>query len=857
MKLLSNKISKSKLTKLTIILTSIILTQSVYAAPSDDFVITIKSDNVATLPTEFTIPTNGTGYNYSVDCNNDGVNEATGVTGDYTCDYAALSGAGTYTIRIKDSSGGSGGTDFPAIFFNSSGFSRLKLLTIDQWGTGVWRSMTAAFSGTSNMDIVATDTPDLSMVPSLTAMFQGATSLVGTSANWNWDVSNVIRMNRMFIGASSFDQDISTWDVTNVIDFTGFLTGGELSPGNYDALLTAWDALDLTDGLTFDAGSSQLCNAVVAYSDIQINDGWSFNDGGLAPNCPLSGASIITVGSVGSTCDITTGSTKIQDAIDFGPNTIRLVNSETYNENIIIDNIDIEIIGGFASCADAGNGIRNANDKSIINGSSNSQSTIRIFGSSQFNNVNLTGLEITGGTSNALGGGGILTFGADAQLILTNVLVHNSTGRFGGGIAILASTNRTNLFVFDSIIKSNTANEEGGGLYCRYTGSGIKPIIEIRGLSGFSDNNAIDGGGIYLNQCGFTSYSGDDDITSDIGINRNSSTGKGGGIYATNASILDLNGHEICGLGCSGSNSQPFTIAGNSAQDNGGGVFLSGFQTELNANSLLLKDNVSDNDGGGFAITDGATLTVQRLQKECWDEDNCNLLTGNKSGTAFGLGGLLYNNAAIANIHQSELIFNQADLGSILYTSGANAVTTFIGCLIRDNGGLRIGGSFVYDDEYIFRVETDAQLNVYHSTIADNLSDTAVFSISNTALASEVVNSIIHDATTGFVINPSNSIQASFRYNIVHEDNTISIISLSNSTTDPLFVNRNVNDYHIDAINSLAIDYGLANHSFIKDLDFEDRGVDDPTINDFFGPYDLGAYESRRPDVIFSDSFEN
>ena len=50
------------------------------AAPSpDDFVITVKTDNAGTSgPMQFTIPTNGGGYNYNVDCDNDGVNEATG-----------------------------------------------------------------------------------------------------------------------------------------------------------------------------------------------------------------------------------------------------------------------------------------------------------------------------------------------------------------------------------------------------------------------------------------------------------------------------------------------------------------------------------------------------------------------------------------------------------------------------------------------------------------------------------------------------------------------------------------------------------------------------------------------------------
>lgn len=86
------------------------------------FVIVVKTDNPgASSGTQFTIPTTGSGYNYNVDCNNDGADEATGVTGNYTCNYAS---SGIYTIRIKDNSGA--GTGFPRIYFNNSG-DRLKL----------------------------------------------------------------------------------------------------------------------------------------------------------------------------------------------------------------------------------------------------------------------------------------------------------------------------------------------------------------------------------------------------------------------------------------------------------------------------------------------------------------------------------------------------------------------------------------------------------------------------------------------------------------------------------------------------------------------------------------------------------
>ena len=80
----------------------LLISSSVLAASTDDFVITVKTNNTgSSTDYQFTIPTySGETYNYNVDCNNDGTDEATGVTGDYTCDYG-VGNEGTYTIRIK------------------------------------------------------------------------------------------------------------------------------------------------------------------------------------------------------------------------------------------------------------------------------------------------------------------------------------------------------------------------------------------------------------------------------------------------------------------------------------------------------------------------------------------------------------------------------------------------------------------------------------------------------------------------------------------------------------------------------------------------------------------------------------
>ena len=133
------------------------------ADPADkDFIITVKTDNTgASADTEFTIPTTGTGYNYNVDCDNDGTDEVTGATGDYTCDYAT----GNRRHLHRPHQGQQRRRHrLPPDLFQQWRRQGLKLLTIEQWGTGKWTSMDSAFRGCSNLTVHATDTPDLSNV---------------------------------------------------------------------------------------------------------------------------------------------------------------------------------------------------------------------------------------------------------------------------------------------------------------------------------------------------------------------------------------------------------------------------------------------------------------------------------------------------------------------------------------------------------------------------------------------------------------------------------------------------------------------------------------------------------------------
>ena len=61
----------------------------------------------------------------------------------------------------------------------------------------------------------------------------------------NWDVSNVTDMSFVFYHASAFDQNVGSWDVSSVTNMFNMFTYISLSTANYDALLNGWSALTL------------------------------------------------------------------------------------------------------------------------------------------------------------------------------------------------------------------------------------------------------------------------------------------------------------------------------------------------------------------------------------------------------------------------------------------------------------------------------------------------------------------------------------------------------------------------------------------------------------------------------------
>jgi len=289
---------------------------------SDDrFIISVKTDNTGTSNNDqFTLPWTG---NYDIDWG-DG-NTDTGQTDTTTHTYAT---AGTYDVSVTP-------TNQCRITFNGS-TDKLKLLEVKNWGTGVWSSvgLASAFSGCTNMDVTATDTPDLSVITNASNMFRSCFIMVGNSSFKNWDTSNITRPESMFRAArlfnqnisswdfssatrfdnmffdartfnqpigswntsnvtqinnmfrnnqSAFDQSLANWDITAITLAGSMFSSSGLSTANYDATLIGWAAQSITNAVSIDFGSSQYTlggAAEAARNTLVSTYGWTIVDGG-------------------------------------------------------------------------------------------------------------------------------------------------------------------------------------------------------------------------------------------------------------------------------------------------------------------------------------------------------------------------------------------------------------------------------------------------------------------------------------------------------------------------------------------------------------------------------------------------
>jgi hypothetical protein len=93
-------------------------------------------------------------------------------------------------------------------------------------------------------------------------------------------------MGNMFQNAIAFNQNISTWDISNVASFTNFMTGksaSNYSSANLDAIYNTWSTLTVQLNCTVDFGTIKYTASGQAGKNILTGApyNWIINDGGI------------------------------------------------------------------------------------------------------------------------------------------------------------------------------------------------------------------------------------------------------------------------------------------------------------------------------------------------------------------------------------------------------------------------------------------------------------------------------------------------------------------------------------------------------------------------------------------------
>lgn len=613
---------------------------------------------------------------------------------------------------------------------------------------------------------------------------------------------------------------------------------------------------------------------------------------------------IITVGGDPNGCQFS----NIQDAIDSipfsGTGEIHIATNKIYNENLVIDDINISLIGGYQDCTAAGSPFIQPSDNKVFINGGNSGSVIKVIGNFVDKTILLRNLRLIEGFGLApngeFTGGGILSYETSADILLNNVDVTSNDAQYGAGISIIGGV--TNMLIQESLVNNNLA-KYGAGIYCLGTGidgssimmgdnSGVVANV-ANGIPVSDDSKFGRGGGVYVDSCPFTFYSGSEDGGL-VGINSNIAFGNGGGLYAENTRII-LTSETSCLNGiCLGDSNNPVKISGNVAGFNntigsGGGIYAGDFgvSTTVTIDGSLIENNNAKLKGGGIML-DFAGLIVRhpRLQP-CWDAARCNYFKGNflhGVPNEESQGGAIFNFGNTSRITSSYFEENNATHGAAIAVA---QLPPFSG-----NPGLYIGSSiFVHNGdettESTFHTSGEADIQLIHVSIADNnfsdlTSNNSTFNTSSIVFNTEripslrVESSIIDNFGTPVLKHNMTDFNVEISCIIANETTSISsnnsLINAADNQpggsyinqTIPGFVDRNNRDYHL-ASNSQAIDYCEVNSfqvPFIdvdKDIDSQDRGVDNPNIPnlsiDSF--YDIGADEFiPLEEVIFENGFE-
>ena len=494
--------------------------------------------------------------------------------------------------------------------------------------------------------------------------------------------------------------------------------------------------------------------------------------------------------------------------------------------------------------------------------------------------------------SSAWYGGGIyMRSDAGSLDIEDNVLIEFNTGNIAGGGVSLEGNVTMSMVGRNSGIYSNTVTAQNGGGY----GGGISVLSPSRlnlgspgigfGAGAVESNSALYGGGIALGGvygCTGKMQMFTTDPLHPTQISNNIATKSGGAMYLA-ASLFPAslkNGLGEYSNPCTPDNDQvdlhDFRIVNNSAPD-GSAVQFAGFGSVY----FVPDDLVADNPAGGpilnLNISSLSDAGVTRYGAvACAKNVECNVFSGNvaqaidpksrkPTPTAgatisaqeptqdingnpgfFGIAGIRFNGNRF-RMHDNvggNLIVNRYDDSNSTGIYQNHFVMSE--CLFTKN---RMTLELLLHIQKFVEPEGSNSMALGDCTIADNTIgvNNAVITYNNTF---DIENSIVSQPglqAAVLCIGCGNILTAN---NLVGEDLQGLFSGATTLETDPLFVDRNNNDFGLKAT-SPAADFTLSSAGV--DLQGNQRSVDLAEAVNRFGPRDLGALE-RQIDVASAAS---
>ena len=463
-------------------------------------------------------------------------------------------------------------------------------------------------------------------------------------------------------------------------------------------------------------------------------------------------------------------------------------------------------------------------------------------------NVTVDGLTLTGGSTTGSGGAISSLASLDDFELLNATVTGNTAGTVGSAIALINGGSYPSLTVQNSTITGNVGDL--GALYA----TGDITVTD----STLSNNTAQNNGGAIFNVGGAVQISG-----SLLEDNR-AVTGNGGALFGLTTTSFVIDSTDFAGNAAPGGaggaiwadgsvSASVVSFHNNSSNSSGGGLRVNN-NYSLSLDGVSFDSNTSANGSGGglFSFSDATVTGVTFTGNDAGQFGGAAVFNGttdvsdsrfryNSSGNS---GGAIRSGDPLS-IRDSSIYGNSASVngGGIDTYSQLTIVNSTISGNSADNAG---GGLWPHGSHNV---------SIYHSTIAENVSDAdqsgsgaggGIFVDGGSIVLDHTIVAYNQDYT-----NAGDDLRGNvaMRYSIIEDDGGATItdnggnIIAGSPRLGPLTVGKSVPAFHAllpgsDAIN--AGDIGFSANLFNPPLTLDQRDFDRT-----FGQIDIGSFEYR------------